>query len=89
MIGQWIYVFFRRGHPKLRNRPTILVSFESTGPYQRNGASLVFMRCVVLEILDGAPVTSNLGGNQFWGSIFTMTVPVSLACETGALHRDF
>ena len=38
------------GHPKLHNRPTILVSFESTGPYQRKGASLVFMRCVVLEI---------------------------------------
>ena len=50
MIGQCIYVFFRRGHFKLRNRPTILVSLESTGPYQRNGASLVFMRCVVLEI---------------------------------------
>ena len=50
MIGQWIHVFFRRGHPKLRNRPTILVSLESTGPYQRNGISLVFMRCVVLEI---------------------------------------
>ena len=26
MIGQWIYVFFRRRHPKLRNRPTILGS---------------------------------------------------------------
>ena len=49
-IGQWIYVFFHRRHPKVRNRPTILVSLESTGPYQRNGASLVFMRCVVLEI---------------------------------------
>ena len=50
MIGQWIYVFFHRRQPKVRNRPTILVSLESTGPYQRNGASLVFMRCVVLEI---------------------------------------
>ena len=49
MIGQWIYVFFRRGHFKLRNRPTILVTLESTGPYQRNGASLVFIRCVVLD----------------------------------------
>ena len=48
MIGQWIYVFFRHGHPQLR---TILVSMQCTGPYQRNGASLVFMRCVVLEIL--------------------------------------
>ena len=52
MIGLWIYVFFRHGHPKLRNRPTILVSLESTGPYQRNGASLVFMCCVVLKIRD-------------------------------------
>ena len=25
---------------QLRNRQTILVSLESTGPYQRNGASL-------------------------------------------------
>ena len=50
MIGHWIYVFFRRGHSQVRNRQTILISFESTGPYQRNGASLVFMRCVVLEI---------------------------------------
>ena len=50
MIGQWIYVFFHRRHPKVRNRPTILASLESTGPYQRNGVSLVFMRCVVLEI---------------------------------------
>ena len=50
MIGQWIYKLFRRGHPKLRSRPTILVLLESTGPYQRNGASLVFMRRVVLEI---------------------------------------
>ena len=50
MIGQWIYEFFRRDTSKLRNSPTILVSFESTGPYQRNGASLAFMRCVVLEI---------------------------------------
>ena len=45
-----MYVFFRCGHTRLRNRPTILVSLESTGPYQRNGASLVFMRDVVLEI---------------------------------------
>ena len=50
MIGQWIYVFFHRRQPKVRNRPTILVSLESTGPYQRNDASLVLMRCVVLEI---------------------------------------
>ena len=50
MIGQWIYVFFRRGHPQLCNRQTILVSLESTGPYQRNGASLILMCCVVLEI---------------------------------------
>ena len=49
-ILSMIYVIFRRRHPKLRNRPTILVSLESRGPYQRNGASLVFMRCVVLEI---------------------------------------
>ena len=50
MIGQWIYVLFRHRHPKLRNRSTILVSLESRGPYQRNGASLVFIPCVVLEI---------------------------------------
>ena len=50
MIGQWIYVLFRRGHSQLCNRQTILVSLESTGSYQRNGASLVFMRSVVLEI---------------------------------------
>ena len=50
MIGQWIYVFFRRGHPQLCNRQTILVSLKSTGSYQRNGASLIFMRCVVLEM---------------------------------------
>ena len=50
MIGQWIYEFFRRGHPQLCNRQTILVSLESTGPYQRNGASFIFMRRVVLEI---------------------------------------
>ena len=47
MFGQWIYVFFRREHPQLFNRQTIL---ESRGPYQRNGASLTLMRCVVLEI---------------------------------------
>ena len=41
---------FRRRHPKLRDRPTILLSLESRGPYQRNGASLVFMCCVALEI---------------------------------------
>ena len=50
MIGQWVYVFFRLGQPQLRNRQTILASLESTGPYQRNGASLVFMCCLVLEI---------------------------------------
>ena len=50
MIGQWIYILFRRGHPQLRNRQTILVSLECTGPYQRNGPSVVCMRCVVLEI---------------------------------------
>ena len=50
MIRHWFYVVFRRRHPKLRNRPTILVLLESTGPYQRIGASLVFMCCVVLEI---------------------------------------
>ena len=50
MIGQWIYVVIRRRHPKLCNRLTILVSLESRGPYQHNGASLVFMRCVLLEI---------------------------------------
>ena len=47
MIRQWVYVFFRRGHTKLG---TILVSLESTGPYQSNGEGLVFMHCVVLEI---------------------------------------
>ena len=50
MIGWWIYVVFRRRHPKLCNRPTILASLESRGPYQRNSASLVLMHCVVLEI---------------------------------------
>ena len=40
----------RRGHLQLCNRQTILVSLESTGPYQRNGASLIFMRRLVLEI---------------------------------------
>ena len=50
MIGQWIYIFFRRGHLKIYNRPAILVSLESTGPYQCNGASLVFMHVVILEI---------------------------------------
>ena len=49
-IGQWNYVVFRHRHPKLRNRPAILVSLECRGPYQRNGASLIFMHCVVLEI---------------------------------------
>ena len=41
MIGQWIYVFFHRRHPNVRNRPTILVSLESTGTCQRNGAILL------------------------------------------------
>ena len=50
MIGQWIYVFFHRRHPNVRNKPTMLVSLESTDPYQHNGASLVFMHCVVLKI---------------------------------------
>ena len=33
MFGQWIHAFFRRGHPQLYNRQTILVSLECTGPY--------------------------------------------------------
>ena len=45
-----IYVIIRRGHLQLCNRQTILVSLESTGPYQRNGASLIFMHRVILEI---------------------------------------
>ena len=49
-IWQWVYIFFQCGHPQLCNRQTILVALESTGPYQRNDASLIFMRCVVLEI---------------------------------------
>ena len=50
MIGQWIYVVFHCRHPKLRYRPTILVSLESRGSYQRNGTSFIFMRYVLLEI---------------------------------------
>jgi len=61
MIGQWIYVFYHRRHPNVRNRPTILVSLQYRGPYQCNGASLVFLRCVAFEIqiLFGRAMTGN------------------------------
>ena len=52
MIGQWIYVIIRRGHLQLCNWQTVLVSLESTGSYQRDGASLIFMRRLVLEIIE-------------------------------------
>ena len=39
LLHQWLdsgfTYFFRRRHPQLCNRQTILVSLESTGPYQR------------------------------------------------------
>ena len=38
MIGQLVYVIFHRRHPNVCNRPTVLVSLECRGPYQRNGA---------------------------------------------------
>ena len=41
---------FCHGHPQLPNRQTLLVPLESTGPYQRNGPGVVFMRCVVFVI---------------------------------------
>ena len=47
MIGQCIFLAW---HPQVCNRQTVLVSLESTGLYQRNCASLIFMHCVVLEI---------------------------------------
>ena len=92
MIGQWIYVFFHRRHAKVRNRPTILVSLESTGPYQRNDASLVLMRCVVLEIqmimipaLQKFPVTRGRGEGE-GGNLRTRAVACALGYAIDSIY---
>ena len=51
MITQWIFIVFHHGHSQLHIKLITLVPLKYTGPkYQRNGASLVFMHCVALEI---------------------------------------
>ena len=45
-VAPSIIFFFTTGTPSYA---IALVSLKSTGPYQRNSASLVFIRCVVLE----------------------------------------
>ena len=39
MIGQWIYVFFRHGHPQLCNRQTILI-LENVGGEPEQAANM-------------------------------------------------
>ena len=54
----------------LHFRPMISESLECTGPHKRNSISLVFIRCVVLELQPFSSFYAGLvHGNTFWNAL--------------------